>query len=213
MDWPAWKPLYEALMADFGFSLQADRQAAKELDALLHGKRVAKDRDLRAVLEDQRVVVAGPALTTRLPEGVLIACDSAIETVLAQHRQPDLIVTDLDGAVDLQVKANLCCAIAVLHAHGDNLGALRKWVPQFPGVVVGTCQCEPIGGLRNFGGFTDGDRAVFLAAHFGARSCTLAGFDFEHPRPKPGKDPAVKARKLAWARKLIGEAGVPVTFA
>ena len=211
MDWESWQPLYAKVMDDFGFSIPADKSAAKALDALLTGKRLARDRDLRRVLEDAQVVVAGPALQGPLPEGdALISCDSAIDAVLAQGRHPDVIVTDLDGAVQEQVRANACCSVAVLHAHGDNLPALRAWVPQFQGLVLGTCQCEPLGYLRNFGGFTDGDRACFLAAHFGANRVVLAGFDFEHPRPKPGKDPAVKLRKLQWARRLMGEVGIPV---
>lgn len=213
MDWAEWEPTYEAILQDFGFSRRADEEAARLFEGLLHGKRLARDRDLRKLLEDKDAVVAGPALEKPLPrEGVLVSCDSAIEGVVAQGRHPDLLVTDLDGAVEEQVKANACCSLAVLHAHGDNLPALRRWVPQFQGLVMGTCQCEPVGSLRNFGGFTDGDRAVFLAAHFGARRVLLAGFDFERPRAKPGKSLEVKARKLAWARRLIGEAGAPVEF-
>jgi hypothetical protein len=57
--------------------------------------------------------------------------------------------------------------------------------------------------LVNFGGFTDGDRAVFLADHFKAKNIYLVGFDFE------GKDSAfkkldkVKLKKLDWAHVLI----------
>ncbi|MCA1813041.1 MAG: DUF115 domain-containing protein [Halobacteriales archaeon] len=212
MEWDAWEPTYRAILDDFGFSRRADEEAARALEPILRSKRLAKDRDLRRVLEDQDVVVAGPALEGQaLPEGgALLSCDSAVGDVLAQGRHPDIIVTDLDGKVEDQVKANACCSIAVLHAHGDNIPALHRWVPWFQGMVAGTCQCEPIGALRNFGGFTDGDRAVLLAAHFGARSVRLAGFDFEHPRPKPGKDPVVKLRKLGWAKRLIEDAGVPV---
>lgn len=213
MDWASWEPLYGKVMDDFGFSRRADQEAAKVLEVLLTGRRLVKDRELRQALEDRVVVVAGPALEGPLPEGdALVACDSAAAAVLARGAHPDLLVTDLDGALEEQVKANSCCSIAVIHAHGDNMPALRAWVPRFQGPLVGTCQCEPIGSLRNFGGFTDGDRACFLAAHFGAKRLVLAGFDFEHPRPKPGKDPAVKARKLQWARRLLDEVGVPVEF-
>jgi hypothetical protein len=213
VDWPAWEPLYRQILQDFGYSERADREAALLLDQLLDRKRLARDRDLRRLLEDRVVVVAGPALEGPLPRGeALISCDSAIEALpVAAH--PDVIVTDLDGAVERQVKANACCALAVVHAHGDNLAALRAWVPLFPGMLVGTCQGEPLGALRNFGGFTDGDRAVFLAAHHDAANVILAGFDFDRPRPKEGRDPAIKARKLAWARKLVAEAGVPVELA
>jgi hypothetical protein len=205
--------LYRAIAQDFGYSEGADREAALELDRLLHGKALARDRDLRKLLEDKVVVVAGPALARPLPPGdALISCDSALEA-LPPASHPDVLVTDLDGAVERQVKANACCALAVIHAHGDNLPALRRWVPSFAGRMVGTCQTEPVGALRNFGGFTDGDRAVFLAAHAGAAKVVLAGFDFDRPVPKDGRDPAIKARKLAWARKLIAEAGVPVEMA
>ena len=30
-----------------------------------------------------------------------------------------------------------------------------------------------------------------------------AGFDFDNPSPKAGYDPAVKLRKLSWARRII----------
>jgi uncharacterized Rossmann fold enzyme len=214
VEWDAWEPTYRAILDDFGFSRRADEEAARALEPLLRGKRLARDRDLRQALEGRDVLVAGPALQGSLPDAdALVACDSAVGEVVARGRQPDVVVTDLDGNVEAQVKANACCALTVVHAHGDNIPALHRWLPWFQGALVGTCQCEPIGALRNFGGFTDGDRAVLLAAHFGARSVTLAGFDFEHPRPKPGKDPAVKLRKLRWAEKLIGQAGLPVRLA
>lgn len=211
MDWQAWEPLYDAILAEFGFSPKADREAARVLDELLHGKRVGRDRDLRRVFEDRDAVIAGPALAKPPPRGgALVACDAATGLLAAQGRHPEVLVTDLDGPVEPQVKANACCTLAVLHAHGDNIPALRAWVPRFQGLLLGTCQCEPLGALRNFGGFTDGDRACILAAHFGARRLLLAGWDFLHPVPKQGKDLAVKARKLAWARRLIDGLGLPV---
>lgn len=214
MDWADWEPFYEEILADLGFSRRADEQAARELDHLLHGHRLARDKDLRRLLEGKHAVVAGAALSGPLPRGdVLLSCDSAITAVVAQGAHPDVLVTDLDGNVEEQVRANFCCSLAVIHAHGDNLPQLRRWLPQFQGLLMGTCQCEPVGSLRNPGGFTDGDRACFLAAHYGARRITLAGFDFEHPRAKPGKDPAVKKRKLAWAQRLLRELPVEVELA
>ncbi|MEE9236285.1 MAG: hypothetical protein V3U52_00640, partial [Thermoplasmata archaeon] len=47
-----------------------------------------------------------------------------------------------------------------------------------------------------------GDRAVFLADHFGASVIRLLGFDFERPNPKD-RSTEVKQRKLIWAKKLI----------
>ena len=73
----------------------------------------------------------------------------------------------------------------------------------FKGPVVLTTQSVPENTVLNFGGFTDGDRAVCIAQELGARRVLLEGFDFEHPNPKPGSDPAVKLRKLAWAERII----------
>jgi hypothetical protein len=85
----------------------------------------------------------------------------------------------------------------VVHAHGDNLEALESYVPLLDR-IIGTVQCRPPEGLYNFGGFTDGDRAVFLAREMGAASIELVGFDFEDQSVTPRKK-----KKLAWAKKLI----------
>jgi uncharacterized Rossmann fold enzyme len=110
---------------------------------------------------------------------------------------PDIIVTDLDGSFEAILKANQMGSIAIVHAHGDNIDQLQEYVPQL-GKIIGTAQCRPPGGLFNFGGFTDGDRSVFLAKELGAVSIKLLGFDFEDESVTPRK-----RKKLAWARKLI----------
>ena len=43
---------------------------------------------------------------------------------------------------------------------------------------IGTTQTNPFNKIQNFGGFTDGDRAVFLASYFGAKKVILFGMDF-----------------------------------
>ena len=43
---------------------------------------------------------------------------------------------------------------------------------------IGTTQSNPFDKIQNFGGFTDGDRGVFLASHFGAKKIILFGMDF-----------------------------------
>jgi len=116
---------------------------------------------------------------------------------------PEIIVTDLDGDVPAQVEAAKKGAIAVLHAHGDNMDAVIEWVPRFSPPVIGTTQAEPFPGIYNFGGFTDGDRAVFMAIHFGARRIILKGFDWDNPTGKPIIDMELKRKKLKYARQLI----------
>ena len=76
---------------------------------------------------------------------------------------------------------------------------------------MGTTQAQPIGNLYNFGGFTDGDRALFLAVALGASQITLAGMDFgdivtKYSRPNLENDTAeaddFKKKKLVYAEKF-----------
>ncbi len=195
MDYEAWEPFYVQILSDFGFSQADDEAVAWDLDARLGGRRTT-DRELRNLLQDQEVTVAGngPNLGAELDDvhGILVTADEATSVALGRGLRPAILVTDLDGTVPDQVKANDGGTIAVVHGHG--------------GKTVATTQSRPMGTLRNFGGFTDGDRAVFLADHFGAARIRLIGFDFEHPSPKD-LDPRTKQRKLDWAYILLGTLG------
>ena len=205
MDFEAWEPFYVQILNDFGFSRTEDEAVARELDSHLGGRR-ATEAEFRRLIRGKDVTVAGngPNLPAELHEarGVLITADEATSVVLGKGLRPAIIVTDLDGLVEDQVKANDAGAIAVVHGHGDNGPAVRKWAPLFAGSTVATTQSKPVGELHNFGGFTDGDRAVFLADHFGAAHIRLLGFDFENPSPKD-LDPRTKQRKLDWAYILL----------
>ncbi len=209
MDFEVWEPFYHQILDDFGFSRDEDERVARELDEGLGG-RLAADAELQSLLDGQEVTVAGngPNLAAEIDRvrGVLVTADEATTVVLGKGFRPAIVVTDLDGIVQDQVKANDAGAIAVVHGHGDNGPAVRKWAPLFAGRTVATTQARPTGRLRNFGGFTDGDRAVFLADHFGAARIHLIGFDFEHPSPKDD-DPRTKQRKLDWAYILLASLG------
>ncbi|MEE1133862.1 MAG: 6-hydroxymethylpterin diphosphokinase MptE-like protein, partial [Methanobrevibacter sp.] len=97
-----------------------------------------------------------------------------------------------------------------IHAHGDNMDKIAKLTPFFTS-VLGTTQSQPVGNLYNFGGFTDGDRAMFLAVALGAEEITLAGMDFgdivtRYSRPNIETDIAqaddFKKKKLGYAEKF-----------
>jgi uncharacterized Rossmann fold enzyme len=92
--------------------------------------------------------------------------------------------------------------IIVIHAHGDNRHLIQYWVPRLIGQVVGTTQSTPIQNVYNFGGFSDGDRAVFAADELGASHITLVGFDCDDASVDQ-----VKRGKLMWARKLLARIG------
>jgi hypothetical protein len=72
---------------------------------------------------------------------------------------------------------------------------------------IGTTEGKPFGNIRNFGGFTDGDRCVFLAKYFGAKSIILFGMDFGTKIGKYSKekisDRATKIRKLRYGKNLL----------
>jgi len=203
MQFTTWEPIYRAILEDFGFSSALDEEAAKLLNDLLRNReQILSSADEK--LRDHDVLVVGnaPTLKEELEDlcerdRTFIAADGATAVLLEKGIVPEIVVTDLDGPFDAILKANKMGAIATVHAHGDNLDALKRCVPQLE-MILGTVQCRPPQGLYNFGGFTDGDRSVFLAKELGAASIKLLGFDFEDESVTPRK-----RKKLAWAKKLI----------
>lgn len=205
MDFARWEPHYRAILEEFGFDRHEDEEAARLLDRLLPRDRSSPE-DLRPRLARRTVSVLGhgPDLEAQLDEveGVVVAADEAVSVAMEGGLSVTAVVSDLDGRLDDLRAAQAAGATLVVHAHGDNRPALRRWVPTFGNRILGTTQARPFPGVHNFGGFTDGDRAAFLADHLDAGTIRLVGFDFERPHPKD-RDPAVKRRKLAWARRLL----------
>jgi len=216
---------FAPIRAAFGYSLEADRAAANRLAArlakepyrceeVLHGWRV-RGRAVHVLGAADRAL----ADAARIPPDVEVwTADGATTAALEAGRTPTAIVTDLDGRVEDEVEAARNGARVVIHAHGDNGPAIDEWLPQFPPQrVLGTCQVDPVTPLLNPGGFTDGDRAVFLALSLGAREVRLYGFDFDRPGPYSGRRGAsMKPLKLAWARRLLDGLiadGAPVRYA
>jgi 2-amino-4-hydroxy-6-hydroxymethyldihydropteridine diphosphokinase len=203
MQFATWEPIYQSILQDFGFSSDRDEEAAEFLAVILR-EREPMLQAAKAIVIGQRAVVCGnaPTLEEELKElqerdAVILAADGATAVLLEHNIVPDIVVTDLDGPFPAILKANLMGSIVVVHAHGDNLDALIRYAPMLKR-IIGTVQCRPLPGLHNFGGFTDGDRCVFLAKELGAASIELVGFDFEDESVTPRKK-----RKLEWAKKLI----------
>jgi uncharacterized Rossmann fold enzyme len=200
-----WEPYYRQILRDFGFDRRRDERAAHILSAIIPPDRTALPR-LRNAIRGQDVTVLGngPGLAAELQHarGTVIAADEAVSTALRSGILPEVVVTDRDGRIDDLLEASEKGSLTVIHAHGDNIPALREWAYQFSRPCIGTTQSKPFAQIHNFGGFTDGDRAAFLADHFGAKQIRLIGFDFERPNPKDSPVD-VKKRKLRWARKLI----------
>lgn len=210
MDWDHWEPHYLRIVEQFGYSVERDREAAAWLAGLL--ERQGHDSKgglakLGQLMTGRVVEVVGAALDPvdyLSAEGaVVLAADGAAAGLEDAGVAPHVVVTDLDGPRKALKRAVESGVMMVVHAHGDNQERL-EWAVEDLRPTLGTCQCQPVTGLFNFGGFTDGDRAVFLAASLGARQIRLTGFDFGEPGPySHHRDPTVKQAKLAWAQRLM----------
>jgi len=216
LEYPRWAPLYEQILQELGFSWDREESAATRLIELLPPAALERPLERLATrLRGKDVVVvglaprAGPPPLWRRPftsGGVaVVAADGAAETCLEAGIVPDVIVTDLDGPVPSEVNSNRRGALVVVHAHGDNRDLLDEWVPQFPGELAGSWAGPPRDGLLDEGGFTDGDRAAFLAESAGASRLLLWGFDLvQVDEPDPAAR-SRKAAKLRWAARALSE--------
>ena len=206
MQWKDWEPFYRRIVQEMGYSIQEDRKAAEILRALLlEGDEYLLKEELRATIGRKAYIFgAGPSLEVALNEfdfsdGTLIAADGATTALLDAEIVPDIIVTDLDGRIPDIKLANDRGSFLVVHAHGDNIDKLTSYVPMFSR-ILGTTQTEPLDIIYNFGGFTDGDRAAFLAEELGAREITLVGFDFGNTVGRWSK-PGLKRHSPIWETK------------
>lgn len=222
MEFGLWEKYYTEILDDFGFSRKNDEESAKLLDEILSTEGCLTLDELSQIVgfSDKFIVFgAGPSLKEHiemlkkdydLKDYVLVAADGATTALIEQKIAPDIVATDLDGKLDDILLANIRGANIIVHAHGDNVDKIAT-VTSFFNNVLGTTQAQPVGNLYNFGGFTDGDRALFLAVALGASEITLAGMDFgdmvtKYSRPNIEKDVEkaddFKKKKLMYAEKF-----------
>jgi uncharacterized Rossmann fold enzyme len=210
MKFDEWEPIYKLILEDMHFDRINDETSARILSRLLEKKKGGKKPGVKDIellykaIQGKDVLICGKAPRlkndinkTDFSNYVVIAADGATSVLINNGIIPDIIVTDLDGNMDDEAKANELGAIMVVHAHGDNMDTLVEELPRL-NRVIGTTQSTPLSNVYNFGGFSDGDRCVFLAKEMGAGSITLIGFDFFDRNVTP-----IKKKKLMWAEKLI----------
>jgi uncharacterized Rossmann fold enzyme len=219
-----WMPWYRKILKDFGFNQDDDEKSAQLLNQLLKAQGGLSPNDI-PVKEKALVFGAGPSLKgnihelqkqeqlqeLKLEEFSIFAADGATTALLEEGLVPDVVVTDLDGKMEHIYQAHEEGAVLVVHAHGDNQDKLKKHVPHMD-KVLGTTQSRPGSMVHNWGGFTDGDRAVFLAVELGVKMIILAGMDFgtnttRYSRPELDSEVAeadqIKKLKLQYAKKLV----------
>ena len=208
MELEEWLEWYDKIRRKFGYSIVNDQNAAKVLSNMLRSRAVSLDL-LKSKIYNNNVIIfgAGPSLESfnyKL-KGVLVACDGASEALLDNNIRPDIVVTDLDGDHKSLLEADRLGAIMVVHAHGDNLNLILNLVPKFKH-CIGSTQVKPLSNVYNFGGFTDGDRAVFLADRLGARRIILVGMDLGNKVGRYSRskvDEKVKIEKMKVAKELL----------
>jgi len=213
-EWFSW---YDKILADFGFDRSADEESAILLQEII-GDRGLNLSDI-SIKKNVIVFGAGPSLKKNVLEFkrshvenlTVICADGAVTALMEESIIPDIIVTDLDGNISDLLKSNHQGSIMVVHAHGNNMETLKKYVPQLEN-ILGTTQSTPLQKIYNFGGFTDGDRCLFLAEELGAENIILAGMDFgkivtKYSRPdidgELGNADNIKEKKLQYAKKLV----------
>lgn len=201
MRYETWEPVYRRVLADFGFDAASDERARNVLAELCE----PFDHRRLAGLAGATVAVCGDAATLREELGVVrradavVAASVAADTLREARIDVDLMVTDLDKNPDTARYLSQEGVVVATHAHGDNLDLVRQRVPGFDGdYVLPTVQCAPAGPTENFGGFTDGDRAAFVADAFGAADLVFPGWDFDDPDIG-----SMKRQKLVWAERLL----------
>lgn len=203
MKFDEWEPIYQEICDYFGLDRSADEAAAALLAGLLPSDDLSVLADL---IQGRDVTVCGnaPCLKHEIGciHGTVLAADAAALVLLEHGIHPDAVFTDLDGATEEYLAMNREGTVMVVHAHGDNVPLLRHWAPRFRSPFVATTQAAPLPHVYNFGGFTDGDRAVFAADAMGAASVTITGFDLADPDVDP-----MKRGKLFWAGKLLERIG------
>jgi len=223
MEWIIWKKYYKIIVRKLNIDSDKDKFSGEILNKLLESRVDKKivENELSNIINGKDIFVygCGPSLyriikgvKNYLKKQVNIAADGAISALIKENIPCQISVTDLDGNIEDLIYANSKGTITIIHAHGDNVDLIKKYVKKFRGKILGSIQTEPFVCLVNYGGFTDGDRSIFLAKNFNCNKIILIGFDFddvvgEYSKPELGEHKASERKKikLDFALFLISE--------
>ena len=206
-----WKTRYREIRGMFGYKESDDIASAKKLNSIIEKKFPSSNFKKKIFGKTVFVIGAGPSLDSAVVvmkkyENVTkIVADGAVQALIKHRIRPDILVTDLDGDIKSIKKIARTNIPIIVHAHGDNkeqLDIVNKFKNK-----TGTTQTEKFGRLENFGGFTDGDRCVFLAENFKAEKIILFGMDFGNTIGRYSKhvikDRSLKLKKMVYGKKLL----------
>ncbi|GBC69496.1 hypothetical protein HRbin01_01195 [archaeon HR01] len=221
MDLGRWLEIYREICDILRIDPRKDIEAATILADIIHDRCLSR-REIVELLGVRRAVAifgAGPSLVKDLSkalpviekeEVLKIAVDGACRAFLEKGIVPDVVVTDLDGGDEYLERCSMLGSLMVVHAHGDNISSLLRVVPNLRGPILGTTQTKVVPPLENFGGFTDGDRAVCMFEELGYDTIIIAGMDFgteigqfSKPLPPTAEFLNRKIVKLKIGRKIL----------
>ncbi|NHJ04601.1 MAG: DUF115 domain-containing protein [Candidatus Heimdallarchaeota archaeon] len=226
---------YQKICSLLAIDPKSDENTTNYLNEQLAKKSIKKTLDkLKKIIKGKSVFVygAGPTLIEGIIDSkpiiskfkekiVVIAVDGATKALLEENINIDIIISDLDGGFEALLKSyEKNQSVLVIHGHGDNKDKLISFIPKLgKNNIIGTTQTKETKFVKNLGGFTDGDRAVFFAANMNAKNIFLFAFDFGTIVGKYSKTdefsedfPATERKliKLEIAKKLLAK--VPFEF-
>ncbi|MFX0003166.1 MAG: 6-hydroxymethylpterin diphosphokinase MptE-like protein [Candidatus Hodarchaeota archaeon] len=226
------KEWYFQIINDFKFSYQKDCEARDYLSYLLSQKN--QNWSLDKILNSFREIISsksaimiygcGPSLEKTIGnilktkglkyfnKFINLTADGASVLLKEKGIKIDAIFTDLDGITKSEFYYTV---FNIVHAHGDNIKILKLFkneIIEFEN-IIGTTQVEPLANLINSGGFTDGDRILYLIHTLlsSYQKLFLVGMDFGNVIGKYSKlnlkrnqrANSEKIKKLKYARDLI----------
>ncbi|WP_455464755.1 6-hydroxymethylpterin diphosphokinase MptE-like protein [Candidatus Hodarchaeum mangrovi] len=197
MDLRNWEKNYSKIVKQLNLDKEADINASNKLENYLMDlspdKKEKITKTLKLILQKPIIIAgAGPSLETDFDNFFqinkhkyvnFISVDGSTALFHQKNVFPTIIITDLDGdlkSIEWGIKNG---SIVLIHAHGDNLTRVSRFFKINSQIIKqnnvwGTTQSKSSHILFNFGGFTDGDRAIFLAFYFQSPLIGLIGFDF-----------------------------------
>lgn len=180
------RAVYVSRLSPLGLRFDRDYEAARLASGYC---RVNPAMLLR--LNWGRVIVYMPPFEGELDYGDLVIAVEGytLRRLLDLGITPDIVVTDFDYEPEAIVDFD---GLVVGHAHGDNVNLFLKYAPMVKGLIP-SVQVWPIGCSILIPGFTDGDRAVYLAYYMGSHEVVVRGFN---PSRHVKRDDEVKRAKL-----------------
>jgi len=213
-----WLEKYAEIANIMGYDIARDRKATEMLASILRSHHIDPPlSNLRELLFEKPSIIfgAGPSLDEKTDDLLrifpkiserftLVTADGATQALIERGEIPQIVVTDLDGDVGSLLYSAGKGSLLVVHAHGDNMEKIATYIRDIISstkLIIGTTQVEPMSPLQNFGGFTDGDRAVFMASKYNAAPIILVGMDFGKIVGKRSK-PWLRRNVAAWNDKI-----------